>query len=162
MRKKIGYISLDLGLAKWLCEKLRVPGRTAPEMEEFAEALEELMSGSISSLMLELDGAPATPAVDSCLQFGALSVDPRLRRVSRNGVEISLTPKEFDILWFLASNCGEVFTKKTDLSGGLGRGLYAGRQQYYGVYPQTAEKDRTGPGCSGIYSDHLGNRLQVQ
>lgn len=112
LRKKIGYISLDSGLAKWLCEKLRVPGRTAPEREELAEALEELMSGSVSSLMLELDGAPVTQVADSCLQFGALSVDPRLRRVSRNGVEISLTPKEFDILWFLARNCGEVFTKK--------------------------------------------------
>ena len=28
------------------------------------------------------------------------------------GREIGLTPKEFDILWFLAQNRGEVFTKE--------------------------------------------------
>ncbi len=43
---------------------------------------------------------------------GALSIDLRLRRVSRDGMEISLTPKEFDILYFLARNRGEVFTKE--------------------------------------------------
>ena len=36
----------------------------------------------------------------------------RLRRVRRDDTEISLTPKEFDILYFLARNRGEVFTKE--------------------------------------------------
>ena len=33
-------------------------------------------------------------------------------KVEQNGTEISLTPKEFDILLFLARNRGEVFTKE--------------------------------------------------
>lgn len=33
-------------------------------------------------------------------------------KVLRNNIEIILTPKEFDILYFLAKNKGEVFTKE--------------------------------------------------
>ena len=36
----------------------------------------------------------------------------RSRRVTKGDAEISLTPKEFDILYFLARNRGEVFTKE--------------------------------------------------
>ena len=50
--------------------------------------------------------------VNDIICCGALSIDPRLRRVSRDGTEIPLTPKEFDILCFLARNRGEVFTKE--------------------------------------------------
>ena len=46
------------------------------------------------------------------IHCGALSIDLRLRRVIRDGKEIALTPKEFDILYFLARNRGEVFTKE--------------------------------------------------
>ena len=51
------------------------------------------------------------PSIDT-IQCGALSIDLRLRRVRREDTEISLTPKEFDILYFLARNRGEVFTKE--------------------------------------------------
>ena len=54
--------------------------------------------------------APVTGS--ETLRCGALSVDVRLRRVSRDGAEIALTPKEFDILYFLIRNRGEVFTKE--------------------------------------------------
>ena len=51
-------------------------------------------------------------AAEDILCCGGLSINLRLRRVSRDGAEISLTPKEFDILYFLARNRGEVFTKE--------------------------------------------------
>ncbi len=61
--------------------------------------------------MIELGEAPSF-ADAGLLQLGNLSIDSRRRLVTRNGTEISLTPKEFDILWFLACNRGEVFTKE--------------------------------------------------
>ena len=64
------------------------------------------------SLMLELGEGEAAPAAGETLCCGALSIDLRLRKVSRGGQEIALTPKEFDILCFLARNRGEVFTKE--------------------------------------------------
>ena len=44
--------------------------------------------------------------------IGELEIHPKSRKVLLKGSEISLTPKEFDILYFLAQNRGEVFTKE--------------------------------------------------
>ena len=49
---------------------------------------------------------------DDGIYTGELSIHPKSRRVLRQGREISLTPKEFDILYLLAQNRGEVFTKE--------------------------------------------------
>lgn len=111
MKKNIGFAALDLPLADWLREKLRLNAPDTPAARELLEGIEELMSGRADSLMLELaEGTPAAPAGE--LRCGALSIDQRLRRVVRDGQEIALTPKEFDILYFLARNRGEVFTKE--------------------------------------------------
>lgn len=113
MKKHIGFITLDFSLARWLSDALRTAPHT-PSTQELLEGLSDLMDGRTESLMLELgerEGEAAVWAEDT-LRCGGLSIDLRLRRVSRNGVEISLTPKEFDILYFLARNRGEVFTKE--------------------------------------------------
>lgn len=112
MKKNIGYISLDSSLVKWLWKALRTSAPQTYSTQELVEGFQDLMDGSAGSLMLELGGEefPATGSDTICC--GALSIDLRLRRVSRNGAEISLTPKEFDILCFLARNRGEVFTKE--------------------------------------------------
>lgn len=46
------------------------------------------------------------------MRIGELEINPKSRRVISAGREVSLTPKEFDILYFLAQNRGEVFTKE--------------------------------------------------
>lgn len=112
MKKQIGLISLESSLTKWLHEKLR---RSAPDTQgraDLLEGLEDLMSGRASSLMLELGPEEAPVPTGEIIRCGALSIDPRFRRVLRDDTEISLTPKEFDILYFLARNRGEVFTKE--------------------------------------------------
>ncbi|MCL4521661.1 MAG: response regulator transcription factor [Firmicutes bacterium] len=45
------------------------------------------------------------------LVFGSLVIDPKLHRASVDGDEISLTPKEFELLWFLASHPHQVFER---------------------------------------------------
>jgi two-component system OmpR family response regulator len=49
------------------------------------------------------------------VQIGDLVVDPAARRVSRGGVEITLSAREFDILYLLASQAGRVVTRFTIL-----------------------------------------------
>lgn len=44
-------------------------------------------------------------------QIGDLVVDPGARRVTRGGVEITLSTREFDILYLLASHAGQVVTR---------------------------------------------------
>lgn len=46
----------------------------------------------------------------------SVTVDPDLHRVLSQGKEIELTPKEFDLLYYLCSNCGKVLTRKEILS----------------------------------------------
>jgi two-component system OmpR family response regulator len=49
------------------------------------------------------------------VRIGDLVVDPVARRVSRGGVEITLSTREFDILYLLASHAGQVVTRLTIL-----------------------------------------------
>jgi len=45
------------------------------------------------------------------LKAGNLSIDHQARTVKQNGIVIELTSKEFDLLWLLASNPNQVFTR---------------------------------------------------
>ncbi|MEN3001544.1 MAG: response regulator transcription factor [Armatimonadota bacterium] len=45
------------------------------------------------------------------LRFGELEIDLEARRVLRNGVEVSLSPREFDLLALLATHPGKVFSR---------------------------------------------------
>ncbi len=47
----------------------------------------------------------------SVLNHGELTIDSRGRQLNINGKNVDLTPKEFDLLWLLASNPNRVFTK---------------------------------------------------
>ena len=112
MKKNIGFIALDFSLTKWLTEKLRTSAPDTPAAKELLEGLTDLMDGRTSSLMVEIGESDSViPSIET-IQCGALSIDLRLRRVRRDDTEISMTPKEFDILYFLARNRGEVFTKE--------------------------------------------------
>lgn len=46
------------------------------------------------------------------LQFAGLLIDPERREVERNGIRVDLTPREFDLLYTLASYPGRVFTRE--------------------------------------------------
>lgn len=49
---------------------------------------------------------------DGVLTFPHLTIDPQARRVKAGEKEIHLTPMEFDLLYFLATNEGRVFTRE--------------------------------------------------
>jgi len=99
-------------LVKWLREALRTSAPQTSSTQELMEGFKDLMDGTTGSLMLELGEGEFPKFGSDTISCGTLSIDFRLRRVSRDGMEISLTPKEFDILCFLARNRGEVFTKE--------------------------------------------------
>jgi two-component system response regulator ResD len=45
------------------------------------------------------------------IEVGGLRIDPGMRTVSLDGVEVSLTQREFDLLAYLASRPGQVFSR---------------------------------------------------
>jgi two-component system KDP operon response regulator KdpE len=52
------------------------------------------------------------PAQAAGLTVGGLRIDPLARTVTNDGVEVELTPREFDLLHHLASRAGQVVTKR--------------------------------------------------
>jgi two-component system alkaline phosphatase synthesis response regulator PhoP len=63
--------------------------------------------------ILRRNRAPAgKPSERPPLQFAALSIDPERREVTCGGAAVELTPREFDLLYALASHPGRVFTRE--------------------------------------------------
>jgi two-component system response regulator RegX3 len=66
----------------------------------------------IRAVMRRVSDSPTSDAVQV---LGALTVDRRARKVSVDGVEVHLSPKEFDLLALLAEDPGAVVTRQTIL-----------------------------------------------
>jgi DNA-binding response OmpR family regulator len=59
---------------------------------------------------------PQAPPVER-LEVGPLVIDAARREARRNGTTVRLTAKEFDLLWFLASNPNRVFSRDQLMDG---------------------------------------------
>lgn len=55
---------------------------------------------------------PTSSTETDCMVFQGMTIDHLNRLVFMNDVQVELTGKEFDLLFFLAANKGKVFTKK--------------------------------------------------
>lgn len=110
MKKNIGLIKMDSILEKWLLEKLIKDSPQTESGQELLSGIHEMITGEVTSLLLSKTGE--TEVKLDILTAGELEVHPKSRRVVMQGKDISLTPKEFDILYFLIQNKGEVFTKE--------------------------------------------------
>ena len=110
MKKHIDFVALDSSLVKWLLDKLRTSAISTPSVQELSEGLRNLMDGTAGSLMLELGEGEFPTAGGDTICCGTLSIDLRLRKVNREGIEISLTPKSltFYIFWpAIAVRCSQ-------------------------------------------------------
>ena len=54
----------------------------------------------------------AAPQVGDIVRVGGLRINPQLRTVERDGMPVELTAREFELLHFLASHPGQVFTRE--------------------------------------------------
>ena len=111
MKQKMELIRAETPLLEWAAETLRLSPDPPEGAEELIQGFSGLLNGSASSLMIEPSDNRRSFSDDQ-LCCGPLINSPASRRVIRDGTEIMLTPKEFDILFFLAKNRGEVFTKE--------------------------------------------------
>lgn len=75
-------------------------------------SINELMA-RINSLIRRYTALNPTSVADTdCMMLKSMVIEKTNRIVSVRDAEIDLTSKEFDLLFFLASNKGRVFTKK--------------------------------------------------
>lgn len=114
MKKNISFISMDSVLQEWLLQKLIKEPPESDSAKELLSGICDMISGDVNSLLLSTAGNSEIPPINLSdeMKIGELVINSKSRSVIRMGEEISLTPKEFDILYFLAENRGEVFTKE--------------------------------------------------
>jgi two-component system, OmpR family, alkaline phosphatase synthesis response regulator PhoP len=82
---------------------------------------------SLRELIARIKAALRRQAVNSApatLRFGSLEIDSRGRRVLKQGQEITLTRKEYEMLLLLASRPGEVITRNDFLDALWGEGVF--------------------------------------
>ncbi|WP_242961515.1 winged helix-turn-helix domain-containing protein [Peptostreptococcus faecalis] len=114
MKKNIKYISMSQNFSKWISKIIKNESDRPEGNEELLLGLEELANGEVSTLMVEMQRDQDTyrESLDDGIYVGDLSIHQRSRKVMLKDEQVNLTPKEFDILYFLAENRGEVFTKE--------------------------------------------------
>ena len=114
MKKNIGFIPMDSALEEWLLEKLMKEPPESDCAKDLLSGIRDMLSGEVASLLLSASGEAEAPVLvpPDGMRIGELEISTKSRRVVMGGAEVSLTPKEFDILYFLAQNRGEVFTKE--------------------------------------------------
>lgn len=89
----------------------------------------ELMARLRTALRHRMQRKGETPVVS----VGGFEVDIPRRRVTLQGADVSLSPKEFDLLAFLASHAGKVVTHKQILTAVWGA-AHENDTQYLRVY----------------------------
>ncbi|WP_114947782.1 response regulator [Microvirga calopogonii] len=89
----------------------------------------ELMARLRTALRHRMQRKGETPVVS----VGGLEIDIPRRRVTFKGVDVSLSPKEFDLLAFLAAHAGKVVTHKQVLTAVWGA-AHENDTQYLRVY----------------------------
>ena len=112
MKKNIEMINAEAPLLEWAVSTLQQASDKPSGANDLIHGMEGLLEGSCSSLMIEQGGVQSQSIDNRKICCGRLTIYIASRRVMRDGSEIALTPKEFDILYFLAKNRGEVFTKE--------------------------------------------------
>ncbi|MEQ7847565.1 response regulator transcription factor [Nocardioides kribbensis] len=114
-----------------VCRRLRALGQTTPVLVltargQVRDRIEGLDAGAddylakpfdLDELLARLRALHRRAAYGdaSVAEVDGLVVDPAARRVTRDGVEVELTAREFDILHLLVARAGQVVTRYTIL-----------------------------------------------
>ena len=112
-------------LLRWLRERSEVPVIFITARREEVDRIAGLELGAddyvvkpfspqelvsrVRAVLRRTQPSPAT--VEETLAYGDLSIDPQTRLVTLAGKEVTLTSREFDLLWLLARHPRQVFTR---------------------------------------------------
>jgi DNA-binding response OmpR family regulator len=94
-------VGLDMGADDYMTKPF--------SMRELLARVRAVLRRGQASAAVSQQQAPS----DAPVQIGSLVIDRRAHRVMRDGQQVALTPKEFELLAFLAENKGLVFGRET-------------------------------------------------
>lgn len=92
-------------------------------MQEFLARVKAVLKRSSAGVGAPASGTQPQTRTEGVLTFSTLAIDNRRYRVERNGTPVSLTPKEFELLWYLASRHGTVVRREELLQSVWGYAL---------------------------------------
>ncbi len=111
-----------------LCQRLRQEGFTMPIImltakDRVSDRVLGLESGADDYVVKPFEALELVARIKACLRrsdrrwhevlrVGKIEIDPQTRTVTVSGRQVSLTAKEFDLLYLLARNCGKVLTRQ--------------------------------------------------
>jgi len=78
------------------------------------------LAARVKAILRRATGEPVREAIER----GNLKIDPRSHEAFLEGEKLALSPKEFALLYFLASNPGHVFSRETLLDRVWGRDAF--------------------------------------
>ncbi|CAH1220618.1 response regulator transcription factor [Paenibacillus sp. JJ-223] len=107
-------------------------------------SLSELLA-RINAHFRRYDRLIAERAEGHVLRFGDLTIDKKAYRVTRNGLEIPLSAKEFEVLHVLASHKNQVFSKAQILDAVWGYASYGDENTVTVYIRRLREKIETDP-----------------
>ena len=92
-------------------------------------------------------------------QFGDFKLDNVNQKLTHNGVEVPLSPKEFKVLQILVKKRGSVLTRDEILNRRLWRFAFHHRKEYRCLHQVHPRKNRAGLEQTGFYSYHRRYRV---
>ncbi|MBI1878597.1 MAG: response regulator transcription factor [Chloroflexi bacterium] len=100
----------------------------------------------VKAVLRRAGAQPADETQSSTIQVGDLTIDATARLVTINGQAVeNLTVKEFDLLWFLASSPGQVFSRDQLLNQVWGYDFYGDSNTVTVLVRRLREKIETDP-----------------
>jgi len=78
------------------------------------------LAARVKAVLRRSTGEPTQEVVER----GSLRIDPRSHEATLDGKALALSPKEFSLLYFLARNAGQVFSREALLDRVWGRDAY--------------------------------------
>ena len=104
---KILIVDDEPRIRELIREHLQYAGHVCEEAGDGSAALSLLSGGGFDLVILDL----MMPFMDG-MTFGELTIDTASHTVRVSGEDVALTPKEFDLLVFLASNKGIALSRE--------------------------------------------------
>lgn len=125
MCDKALILSLNYDSCSWIIDKINNVDNLSVELIELKKSLEAFQSNEYKSLIVnykEMDNNIYNN--DENIDLNELKINYSERKVYINSEEVKLTPKEFYILYMLASNKGVIFSKE-EIYEGVWKSEYA-------------------------------------
>jgi DNA-binding response OmpR family regulator len=129
-----------LSLTRWLRDRSNVPIIMLTARREEIDRIAGLEMGAddyvvkpfspqelvsrVRAVMRRTGREQSEMGQESALEFNELSINPRSRVVTLQGIPVELTAKEFDMLYLLAQHPRQVFTREQLLERVWGGALY--------------------------------------